>query len=58
MWGWGEAMGSSSWLGNLEMLLNRYSYLGIGADIALMSHGELYGLYLSLSRRKANEHVI
>ena len=51
-------MSSNSWLENLEVLLNRYNYLGIGADIALMSHGELYGLYLGLSRRKANEHVI
>jgi len=50
-------MSSNSWLENLEVLLNRYNYLGIAADIALMSHAELYGLYLYLARLKANENV-
>ena len=41
-----------SWLEDLEMLIARFSYLGIGADIASLSLSELSGLYLHLSRLK------
>ncbi|MBX9901802.1 MAG: hypothetical protein K2Y28_13555 [Burkholderiaceae bacterium] len=34
----------------LEMLIMRYSYLGIGADLASMSMIELWGLYCYLQR--------
>ena len=38
------------WLERLEMLLARFSYLGIGADIASLSLFELWALYCNLSR--------
>lgn len=43
-------MQSNNWLKRLETLLERFSYLGIGADIAVMSLFELWALYLHLSR--------
>lgn len=39
-----------SWLEHLEMLLTRFSYLGIGADVATLSLIELWSLYVYLSR--------
>ena len=39
-----------NWLERLEMLLIRYSHLGIGADVASLSLIELWALYLHLSR--------
>lgn len=38
------------WLESLEMLLVRFSYLGIGADIQSHSINELWSIYLYLSR--------
>ena len=34
----------------LQTLLNRFSHLGIGADLAALSVIELWGLYCYLSR--------
>lgn len=34
----------------LEMLITRYSHLGIGADLASMSMIELWGVYCYLQR--------
>lgn len=39
-----------SWLERLEMLLTRFSHLGIGADVASLSLIELWTLYVYLSR--------
>lgn len=39
-----------SWIERLEMLLIRFSHLGIGADIASMSLIELWAIYLYLLR--------
>lgn len=39
-----------SWLKRLEMLLIRFSHLGIGADVASLSLIELWSLYVYLSR--------
>lgn len=39
-----------SFISELELLIARYSYLGIGADIASMSVIELRGLYCYLLR--------
>ncbi len=41
---------NESWLERLEMLLVRFSHLGIGADVAALSLIELWALYLHLSR--------
>lgn len=41
---------SDEWLEQLEMLLIRFSHLGIGADVASLSLIELWALYLHLSR--------
>jgi hypothetical protein len=38
------------WLEHLEMLLVRFSYLGIGADIASLSLIELWTVYRFLLR--------
>jgi hypothetical protein len=38
------------WLTDLNLLLVRYSYLGIGADIAAMSLMELWGVVRYLLR--------
>lgn len=39
-----------SWLERLEMLLARFSHLGIGADVASFSLIEFLSLYVYLSR--------
>jgi len=41
---------NENWLNRLEMLLVRFSHLGIGADVASLGLFELWGLYLHLSR--------
>jgi len=41
---------SDEWQRQLEMLLIRFSHLGIGADVASLSMIELWALYLHLSR--------
>jgi hypothetical protein len=43
-------MNHSIWLTDLNLLLVRYSYMGIGADIASMSLLELWGVYRYLLR--------
>lgn len=43
-------MNSEIWLERLQMLLVRFSHLGIGADIAAMDLAALWGLYCFLSR--------
>jgi len=43
-------MNNESWLERLDMLLVRFSHLGIGADVASLSLFELWSLYLYLSR--------
>jgi hypothetical protein len=35
---------------NLQMLCNRFSYHGVGADLAALSTIEAWGLYLFLTR--------
>lgn len=42
-------MNNLDWLERLEMLCNRFSHLGIGADLAALSLIEARGLYLFLS---------
>ena len=42
-------MNSETWE-HLQMLCNRFSYLGLGADLAALSITEAWGLYLFLSR--------
>jgi hypothetical protein len=41
---------NESWIDELNMLLARYSYLNLNADIATLSLVELWGLYCYLSR--------
>ncbi len=41
---------NETWLTRLEMLLVRFSHLGIGADVASLGMIELWALYLHLSR--------
>ena len=41
---------NNDWLERLEMLLVRFSHLGIGADVASLSLIELWAVYLHLSR--------
>ncbi len=43
-------MSNESWLERLQTLCERFSYLGIGADLAGLSLIELWGLYCYLSR--------
>lgn len=43
-------MDNMDWLERLPMLCNRFSYLGIGADLAALSLDEAWGLYCFLSR--------
>ena len=43
-------MSDDEWLERLQMLLIRFSHLGIGADVASLSLIELWALYLYLSR--------
>ena len=44
------AMNRDTWLEQLEMLLIRFSHLGIGADIASLSLIELQAVYRYLLR--------
>ena len=41
---------NSDWLERLKALCERFSYLGIDADLAALSLIELWGLYCYLSR--------
>ncbi|NOU24499.1 MAG: hypothetical protein HOO90_03075 [Methylotenera sp.] len=41
---------TEAWLTHLTLLIERFSYLGISADIATLSLIELWALYLYLSR--------
>lgn len=43
-------MNNETWLERLQILLNRFSYLGINVDVASLSLIELWGLYCYLSR--------
>jgi hypothetical protein len=43
-------MGNEAWLERLQMPCNRFSYLGIGADLAALSVAEAWGVYRFLSR--------
>ncbi|SEN42931.1 hypothetical protein [Nitrosomonas marina] len=43
-------MSHETWLERLEMLLVRFSHLGIGADVASLGLIELWSLYVYLSR--------
>jgi len=43
-------MNSNHWLNHLQMLIARFSHLGIGQDIASLSLIELWGVYCYLSR--------
>ncbi len=43
-------MDNDNWLERLKMLLARFSYLNLGADIASLSLVELRGLYCYLQR--------
>jgi hypothetical protein len=45
---------NNDWLERLQMLLARFSYLNLDADIASLSFIELYGLYCYLSRMGGN----
>ena len=40
----------NDWLERLQMLIARFSYLGISADITSLSMFEAWGLYCYLSR--------
>lgn len=41
---------NDDWLPHLKSLCERFSYLGINADLAALSIVELWGLYCYLSR--------
>jgi hypothetical protein len=43
-------MKPDDWLERLQSLSARFSYLGIGADLAALSTIDAWGLYLFLSR--------
>lgn len=43
-------MSNETWLECLQTLCERFSYLGIGADLAALSLIDLWGLYCYLSR--------
>lgn len=48
-------MNNETWLKRLQTLCNRFSYLGIGADLAALSTSELWGLYCYLQRIDGGE---
>lgn len=48
-------MNNLDWIERLQMLCNRFSYLGIGADVAALTVTELWGLYRFLLRRNGGE---
>lgn len=41
---------TEAWLTSLSILIERFNYLGIGADIASLTLVDLWALYLQLSR--------
>lgn len=43
-------MNNQYWLIQLEMLLVRFSYLGVSSDIAALGLTELWGLYMHLNK--------
>ena len=43
-------MNNETWLERLQTLCERFSSLGLGADMAALSLCELWGLYCYLSR--------
>jgi hypothetical protein len=43
-------MNNLDWLERLQLLCNRFSHLGIGADLAALSVIEAWGLYCFLYR--------
>jgi hypothetical protein len=43
-------MNNKTWTERLQTLIERFSYLGIDADMAALSLIELWGLYCYLSR--------
>ena len=43
-------MQNNHWLERLHTLVARFSYMGLGADIAALSLIELWGLYCYLNR--------
>ena len=44
------SMNNQDWLQHLQMLIQRFSYLGLDADIASLGLIELWGLYIHLSQ--------
>lgn len=40
----------NDWIKRLQMLIARFSYMGLDADIASLSLVELWGLYCYLNR--------
>lgn len=42
-------MNSETWLDRLQMLCERFSYLGLSPDLAALQAVELWGLYCYLS---------
>jgi len=49
-------MNNEAWLERLQMLCNRFAYLGMGAYLAALSLIEAWGLYLFLSRLADGSH--
>ena len=43
-------MSNKDWLNDLLELVTRFSYLNIDADLASLTHAELWALYLHLNR--------
>ena len=43
-------MNDDTWLDRLQCLITRFTYLGIGSDIAALSLIEAWGLYRHLTR--------
>lgn len=43
-------MNDNDWLKRLQMLIARFSYLGVDADVASLSLVDAWALYLHLSR--------
>jgi hypothetical protein len=48
-------MNSEAWFEDFQMLCNRFSHLGMGADPASLPRIEQWGLYLKLSRLAEDE---
>ena len=49
-----EFNNSNTWFEDFELLVYRYSHLGISADLASLSLVEMYGLFLFLRRLHEN----